>query len=234
MTRIALLDWDGTLRRGFTIIPWMEYLADFDMIASDYIAALANVFIRYEAGDISHDQTAIDAGIVYAKALNGRDVSSIREHALKYVREVDREDIFPWTFSLFKGLHGRGIMPWIVSGGPREVIEVYAEKQLAPCIVHAMSPEVADWSAGQVYTGRISHNPGIGIEKERIVLSAMQQGTICLGAGNSRSDLPLLRAAQVQLSVDAPTLHGSAMQLSSEIPTSLDIMWARIDAHPEE
>ena len=44
MKKYALFDWDNTLRKGFTITAWMEYLYDRGVIEEKYYFDLLNQF----------------------------------------------------------------------------------------------------------------------------------------------------------------------------------------------
>jgi predicted mannosyl-3-phosphoglycerate phosphatase (HAD superfamily) len=61
--------------------------------------------------------------------------------------------------------------------------------------------------AGGRYTGAIGRNPGPRTEKARAVAEVIADGyEVVLGAGDSESDLPLLRAGRHQLVVGNPDL----------------------------
>ena len=99
MNRYALLDWDYTLRDGYTLTAWIEYLCAHHVVSDSLPASIASLQARYDAGKISHDGFCREqAGLIY-----------------------------PFTELLFQLLHLENIDAIVVSGAPYLILKQYQE-----------------------------------------------------------------------------------------------------------
>ena len=69
MKKYALFDWDNTLRKGFTITAWMEYLYDRGVIEEKYYFDLLNQFELCKSNRISYRKLSYNTTSVYANAI---------------------------------------------------------------------------------------------------------------------------------------------------------------------
>jgi phosphoserine phosphatase len=195
---MALLDWDGTLRRGFTVVKWAQTLADAGLITRRGLIKMRRLFRSFRVGELSHDRLARETARLYSTELSGQSKSEVERLARKFVRS-DRSQLFKWTPQLLRRLVGRRIVTVVVSGVPQELLREYEERYHLDAIYGLMLE-----TRGPTFTGRVAWNPGVSAEKRRIVreIKRAHKGSAILAMGNSASDLPLLRAARFRVVVD--------------------------------
>ena len=190
MNRYALLDWDYTLRDGYTLTAWIEYLCAHHVVSDSLPASIASLQARYDAGKISHDEYAMAACLEYAAALRGINEDCPSALLPGFCRE-QAGLIYPFTELLFQLLHLENIDAIVVSGAPYLILKQYQEVFHIRKIL-AFEPEIRN---GQ-YTG--AANANYGFHKENAVQLATElYGTApFLALGDSSSDIPLLLTAQ--------------------------------------
>lgn len=190
MNRYALLDWDYTLRDGYTLTAWIEYLRARHVVSDSLPASIASLQTRYDAGKISHDEYAMAACREYAAALQGMEEEQLSALLPGFCRE-QAALIYSFTEPLFQLLFRENIDAIVVSGAPCLILKQYQELFHIRQIL-AFEPEIQNGK----YTGAAKAN--YGFHKENAVrLAADQYGTApFLALGDSSSDIPLLLAAQ--------------------------------------
>jgi phosphoserine phosphatase len=148
-----------------------------------------------------HSDLAHRANTLYAVASAGWRASDLAAAAGRFVAGVDRGLVFGFVPDLLAWLVEHGIEPVIVTGAPAELVAPHVGA--AGARVVGLTLEESDGG----FTGAIRRNPGTGDEKARAVAELVEAGAeVVLGAGDSESDLPLLRAARHQLVVGNPGL----------------------------
>src|SRR5256885_246022 len=85
--RVALIDWDRTLRPGWTLEPWLEYLVERRYVNQSTLADLEYLISSFAAGDLDHDQLAQEANGLYALAIAGQTVDSIAKLSHAFATE---------------------------------------------------------------------------------------------------------------------------------------------------
>jgi phosphoserine phosphatase len=187
-----LLDWDGTLRPGFLIMDWAEYLAHHGEIDPGVLDGMRNTVAMLSSGQIDYAESAAQIPVLYGRAVRGREEARHRALARSYV-EAD-EFTGPITpagrrlLAFAGGLQGaRGV---VISGGPVAVLERFVQN-FGIADVRATVPTV---SSG-VFTGEIVDNFATVAGKTAAVQAVAAAHHILLAAGDSESDLPILRAA---------------------------------------
>lgn len=202
MSRVALLDWDNTLHDGWTLDPWVRYLVDQGVAPDSLRTDGHRIIVDFLEGRLDgHSDLAHRAATVYATATRGWAVPDVAALVAPFLADVDRPLVFPFVADLLAWLVEHGIEPVIVTGAPDQLVRGYAESRGARVVGFTVAQK-----AGR-YTGAIRRNPGTGHEKERVVAELEGDGCeVVLGAGDSESDLPLLRAAGRQLVMGNPDL----------------------------
>jgi hypothetical protein len=76
--KAVLMDWDGTMRRGFTLLPWVEFLKNKGIFSNDTFRKINSTFNRYKTSEISHDKLCKITAILYAKGLQGCDYNKLQ------------------------------------------------------------------------------------------------------------------------------------------------------------
>lgn len=185
----ALFDWDNTLRKGFTIISWAEYLCAKKAIREDLYKKLIKQFDLYRARKLSYRQLATTTTEIYAQALSGIELSFIEELAYHFF--IEDTDVFPFTGKLLGLLKEEGIGVIIVSGSPKIVLQQYAD-QFSFSEIYGMDIEVVD----NKYTGIVKQD--FGADKHRAVeeICYKKREVPLVAFGDSVSDKPLLSIAK--------------------------------------
>ena len=106
--RYALFDWDNTVRRGYTLYSWVDYLCTHSIIDSHLQYKLDKIKGQYIKNQITHDQYAKIACAAYAKALSGLYIETI-EHAVRDYIPHDRKYLFDDIDLLFKMLNRKKV-----------------------------------------------------------------------------------------------------------------------------
>jgi len=207
--RIAVLDWDGTVRRDFTIRSWARFLAARAVISESTVSLIDGILAQYGEGIIYHDAAAELTANLLAQRLRGCQQQTVLSLAEQYA-DTDHQYLYPFASPLFEYLTTHGIGITIISGAPSEVIATYCTKFQ---FLHIFALEFG--TSEGLYTGNVEANPGVAHIKKALVNELVHQRNleIVLSAGNSWSDIPLLEAAPLSLVVDNPTLVTSTITL---------------------
>lgn len=198
MTRpIALMDWDNTLRPGFTILDWSSYLASKHLFNKRYLRDLFDAISDYGAGKVSYLELSERAPELYALGLHGSNVAAVAGCASEFV-ENDRHSLFSFTSGLHEFLRRQQIEAIVISGAPIEVLHAY-QKRFGWSAIFGVRVEVADG----IYSASLTSNPAGAVAKETIVHQLGSDRKVLLAIGDSESDVPLLDAAQYKIVVDS-------------------------------
>jgi phosphoserine phosphatase len=200
MKKIAILDWDGTLRRGFTIADWCKYLCGRGLLRLVVLEQLGTQFEAYSTGTMSHDELAFASAEIVANGLRGLSVEEVAA-ATKGFIDTDQGSIFRFGIDALSNLAQLGYSAYLVSGAPGSVVKSYTFPVELPLDFHCLE----FISASGIYTGGLVSNPGISSIKKTIVddiMSHIEKGRFVVAVGNSESDLPLFQYADVGLVID--------------------------------
>ncbi|OGP66105.1 MAG: hypothetical protein A2169_15885 [Deltaproteobacteria bacterium RBG_13_47_9] len=209
---IALVDWDGTVRRDFTIRSWMKYLHSIGSFSRDVVSDIESQFLLYLEGKIPYEDLAKSSAEIYARSVEGMPVEMLRGAAHAFL-ESDISNLLDLPVQLLSELRSRNIEPVIVSGAPCEVLTEYKgflNLRNIFCLQLAIE--------GSVFNGEVDTNPGISSVKHEIVRQLLlETGTrIALAVGNSSSDEPLFNAADLTVIVGdyIPHVGGKIIRLT--------------------
>lgn len=226
MKRLALLDWDGTVRRGFTIVDWATYLVTQGALPSRVADKIRVVLTkRLESGNLSHDEAVAEAAALYADALKGTHKEVLTAAAIEF-HAFDSTCVFPMWFRLRATLSQAGLGIVIVSGAPQEPLEAHRDSICDGTIL----PLEIGVTAGAL-DGRIVRNPGVADVKRRIVHDLLASGDaeVVVGIGNSSSDIALFEEASCVVVVDNPALYDrSAFHVSSGDTEEQEVVLRRL------
>lgn len=186
----AVFDWDYTVRDGYTLFHWIDYICNKGIISSDLKMDLADMQSRYDCGEISHDEYADMAYIRYARAMRGISEDALHDDLLKFI-ENDEIYFFPFTEALFQQMFRHKILPVVITGAPLPILRQYKER----FHLHSIYAFEAETDAG-TYTGRVRRNCGFNKEQTVRELAARYNAPPLFGFGDSSSDIPLLQAAR--------------------------------------
>lgn len=188
--KYALIDWDKTLRKDYTLFCWMDYLTENNIISKKYNINVKNLFDKYTAGNLTHEQLAEFACLEYSKSITNIDKQFLISISKEYLY-TDKLHMYSFTPKLFDLLNKNNILPIIVSGAPLIIISHYFQ-DFKIKKVYAFDN---DTLKGR-YTGKIKYN--YGYNKINIVkkIQKEMQNSPLLSIGDSESDFPMLNVAQ--------------------------------------
>jgi phosphoserine phosphatase len=194
--KVALLDWDGTLRDGFLLRDWANYLQAESIISSIRLEAYFRTVHAYLQGAISYDVFTNEAPAAYARALRGASPALLKDAAQKFTSEdLTYGKIFPFTIPLLDQLAHFHIESIVVSGSPQELLETYM-KPLGVSAIIALSLEVE----GDIYSGDIKGNPAT-FDAKLAIASQFEPEDVVLAMGDTEADAPLLTRAASRIVV---------------------------------
>lgn len=187
--RYALLDWDNTLREGFTITSWTKYLCDKSAIKKDTYSKLMRQFELHQMRKISYGQLANTSTEIYVQALAGAELCTIEKLAYHFCQKDSA--VFQFVNKLFDFFKKSEVDIIIISGSPQVVLLQYA-KRFGINEVYGMDIEVLDGR----YTGIVRQD--YGAEKTHIVqeICYSRNRRPLIAFGDSTADEPLLKAAK--------------------------------------
>ena len=215
-TRVALLDWDGSLHRGLTLRSWTNYLAERQLLPEDVAGAIEERFAAHEQGDFPYGRLAVETPELYARGLEGVAQAELEACARSYV-EDDSDALFPFARSLLESLVERGIETLLISGSPIETLALHQER-LPIRRFWGITVGVRDGR----YTGELELNPAEQTAKEDIISTGLGQARVVLAIGDSEADLPMLEMAEARIVVDNDDLFSDDEATLHLSPDSTD------------
>lgn len=203
MKKVAFIDWDGTLRKGFTINDWFSYLSKTGLINSKTQNDLMILFNKYNNAAISHDLLAHETALKVAQALKGKSMNDIELATSSFVEQDS--SLFSFAEEACSYFLSNGFFVYVISGAPLEVVVHYKQLFSGKAELRCLRYD----SAKGFYTGKILNNPGISHQKEKIIrefISRLKNKPIIISMGNSESDMPLFNTADFAIVVDGKEL----------------------------
>jgi|GEM_PF-3237040 len=192
---IAVFDWDNTVRDGFTILDWFDYLKSCE---HEYLRARKNKIFeaidlsdrcskQYNNGEITHDEYAISINSYYCEAIKGWSASQLAKIADDFI-PLFKKKIYKYAIESFSHFNNINVPIYIVTGAPALIVGKCKE-EFGIKSIFSLVPEVED----DIFTGNIIENCGYSKEKNR-VMDEIKASYTCniFGFGDSVSDLPIL------------------------------------------
>src|SRR3954469_4578307 len=115
--RIALADWDNTFRNGFTVVSWVEFLADRGLFSA--LASIRATVERFRRGDFTYEEFCRQMADAYAAGLVGQAQSDVLASAASFVA-LDSGQLFSFVKPLCSYLAEQKLKVVVVSGAPEE------------------------------------------------------------------------------------------------------------------
>lgn len=182
----ALFDWDNTVRNGYTLYSWTDYLCTHSIIDSYLQYELNQIKEQYGKKLITHDQYADIACSKYTKALKGLDFKTINDAVLDYM-VYDRKYLFKNIIQLFEIFYKKNIDIIVISGAPSIILEKYKDEFHFKAI-YAFKEQVSHG----IFTGNVEYNYGFDKMKKILDLIKKYKTYPYIALGDSESDLPML------------------------------------------
>ena len=186
----ALLDWDNTLRKGYTLFTWIDYLIDRGIIGNIVREEIEYYIKEYKKHEITHDQLAEVSCAVFSNSIKGMKKTILEQQLNNYMQE-DNNNLYGFTSEIFNVLNDYEILPIIVSGAPRDILEKYRKKFK----IYKIYGFVAEHNDGE-FSGNVLFNYGYnkGIKVEEIYKK--MGGFPKMAFGDSVSDFEMLHRAE--------------------------------------
>lgn len=187
--KYALFDWDNTVRKGYTLYSWVDYLCEHRVLNLNVQADLNKMGREYKAGLITHDEYAQRACELYSHALKGISSKKIDALTDDYLK-IDEQYMYNSIKKIFDLLNKKEFDIIVISGAPTIIIEKY-KKRFHFKQICAFKEKIME----DQFTGEVQYN--YGFDKEELVLELIDQyGTYpYMAFGDSESDIPLLKYA---------------------------------------
>ncbi|WP_045835730.1 haloacid dehalogenase-like hydrolase [Hyphomicrobium sp. 99] len=185
----CLVDWDGTLRKGYMFLDWMPFLSRELNLPAVHQNRVTEIFDDFHAERISYGDLIDDIADAYAATLEGIAADDVREVAIQFAKQDN--GLFSFARDTTARLSKMGMTIIVVSGSPVEVLEAFAPQ------IHAdrvLALQIEKDNRG-IHTRRVSQNFGNLSEKENAIEILKKEFSISTAFGNSLADTPLLKAA---------------------------------------
>ena len=194
--RYVLFDWDNTVREGFTLFSWIDYLCDHAVIDIGLQKEMDVFKAQYGRHLITHDQYAEFACATYAAALAGRPLDRLTGAVTEYMTH-DRKCLFRNLGVLFDLLHEKGADIIVISGAPVRILDQYREDFNLKSI-YAFREKVSQG----LFTGEVEYNYGFNKKETVFKLIEAYHSHPYMAFGDSESDVPMLKNATHAFSVN--------------------------------
>lgn len=198
MGKYALFDWDNTLRKGFTICDWVQYLSAKEVINVDFYRDILYQFELSNKHVITYQQLSDNTTNLYAKAITGINVSDIKRLGKIFCSQDHA--VFPYVCKLFNLFRQNNIEIIVISGTPHMLLEHYS-KIFGIHKVYGMVIGVNE----NCFSGIIEKD--YGIYKAEIVreICKVKREQPLFALGDSIADKPLIKAAKYGCYIDKAT-----------------------------
>jgi HAD superfamily phosphoserine phosphatase-like hydrolase len=199
MKKVCLLDWDNTIRPGFTLLDWVKFLTEKNYINKGYEEGIYNVISSYKKGEFDYDYMADLVCLLYAAGLTEHSQNKIKKLAKEFFQN---EKLFPFAKELFNYLKLNNIETIIVSGAPIEILDLFKQKYNFNKI-YGLELELNE---KKEYKGSIKLNTAMKKNKRKIILKIEKEYDILISMGDSIADIPLLEKAELPIIVNNKNL----------------------------
>ncbi|GGI45587.1 hypothetical protein GCM10008018_12910 [Paenibacillus marchantiophytorum] len=217
MQYYALIDWDNTMHRGYTIYGLADHLHAKGIVSDRLLRVFRELEMLYLANAISYSDYTERTCESFARELAGCSAAEYRE-AVQTFFPVDEPAIFDKAKALFQLLNKYSIYVYLVSGAPFDVLKAYA-KPFGIRGIFAFELDIQH----HVLTGRVACN--YGLNKERILshpLFRSPDAIHLLSMGDAVADIPLLDNSRIPIIVGDQRL---ALREGSEPLNYTDNSW---------
>ncbi|BBH23281.1 hypothetical protein Back11_46260 [Paenibacillus baekrokdamisoli] len=192
----ALIDWDNTIHRGYTIYGLAGHLLAKGLVSPGLLHTFKELETLYQTKAITYAVYTERTCESFAQELAGRSAAEYRS-AVQAFLPIDEPAIFESAYPLFDLLKKYGVAIYFVSGAPFDVLEAYAER-FGIRGVFAFELEIEN----HILTGKVVCN--YGVNKDRILhhpLFKTPHATHLLSMGDAVADIPLLNNSLLSIVV---------------------------------
>ena len=188
--RVAALDFDGTLTRGDTLLPFMwRYLGTAKLM---WVILLCSPWLALYVLRLLPNHVA--KARLLRLSFAGLTVSTAQAWANDFVANNLPGMLAPWGMARLREHQARGDVCVMVSASP----DIYLQAVAQHLGLHLLCTELE--SRGDIYTGQMASANCHGPEKVRRLQAWLQDQGLSnahlTAYGDTRGDLPMLRMAQ--------------------------------------
>lgn len=198
MIKYAVLDWDNTLRKGFTIKAWMEYLYTKKIICNELYSSFLEQLGLYENHMLSYYKLSENTTTLYSKAIEGKKAVDIEDAGRDFC--IYDRAVFPFVSSLLYNLHKNNTRVIVISGTPQLLLEQYSAL-LGIDEVYGLVVGVKEG----YYTGIVERDYGANKSEIMKEICAEKGENPIFALGDSIADEPLINAAKFGCYIDKDT-----------------------------
>lgn len=190
-SRVAVFDWDDTLHKGFTILPWCDFLYSRGLFERRSIREIKRLFTAYHHGTIGYAELCAATALTYAEGIAGSEVEQAVATASHFVQNGDT-GLHRFAVRILRLLQKLGIGSVVVSGAPLEVLQEYAKKYP---VSRMFGLEIS--RSDGLFAAKVRANYGLRRKKAAAMREILGTSKVLFAVGNSAEDFPLLRSAEV-------------------------------------
>ncbi|PRP97862.1 haloacid dehalogenase-like hydrolase [Enhygromyxa salina] len=220
---IAILDVDGTLKPGALGIELLGALLEAGVCDPKPVDAVLEVLSEHRGGQVEFSTMAARAYSAYARALAGREVSTVEQLAREVWAER-RAELFAFVPELISTLRAHGFELMLISGSPIEIVRPVADE----FEIAAAHGAVFGREEGR-YTGTVALSSGVPGEKAKIFAAATRGRELCVercfALGDSITDAALFERVGLALAFEpGPELAALASERGWATATRDDVV----------
>jgi HAD superfamily phosphoserine phosphatase-like hydrolase len=215
--KYAVLDWDNTIKDGYTLFQFIDYLTGINFIDPLSKKEINIEKQRYENKEITHDILAERSWRIFAKYLREKSGAEL-ESTIKNYLVIDREMIYLFADALFDVLRKYSIMPIIISGAPEMIIREYMPKF---SIYEVFASKLKETDEG-IYTGEVLSNYGYCKSKVIDNLSKYYKKRPLMAFGDSISDKEMLEKAKFKFVCSSSSANKESLNIKRSVKIDID------------
>lgn len=200
MKKIAVLDFDGTLSKGYISIELLEYLHKHGLYSEDFYKKQMKILEEHQKGWLSYEDWCYNWGELWAEGLKGKNVDLIKRGAYNFFQEF-KSNIYPLSYEIITFLKKKGYKVILLSVGASEVISL-AEKELGVDELYCTKLN----EVSGIFTGKTSTSLHELNGKEELMQELLHRKDLSpkhsLAMGDSHSDIGFMSMCEHPIAVN--------------------------------
>lgn len=187
---VVLFDVDSTLVRGFSILPFAEFLVTKDLFDPKLLEKMQVDYRDFQEKRLDYREFAVTIVDHYSEGLKDFSVLGVESAAEEYLNTYQAQ-LLPYAVELIDLMRSQG-KTIAISGAPKEVF-MPLKRILKLDDAFLLEAELQNG----IYTGRTKTNMAIDTEKTQVIRQLKQIGfdiSQSFAFGDSEHDLPILEA----------------------------------------
>jgi len=186
----AVIDWDNTLRQGFALFTWIEYLREHNIFDKKMDKMITSLLENHKSGKVSYKELSSIASRLYSEGIKGITPAELGLQVKNYL-PIEEAHMYAFSEKIFNLLEAYDVKAVVVSGSPKIIINEYTERFNLDDIYALTTQEYSGKYTGEV-EDTFGHDKGRAID----ILVKKYGAMPLLALGDSIADLDLLHAAK--------------------------------------